>query len=128
MPTEPAEAAEVVAFLNNNGSAATVSQIGGRYFGFVCGSVVPAGLAAKSLASFWDQNAGVQVLSPLSSKLETVVEGWLQQILGLPSKTVAGFVSGTSTANFCAWPQQGIDYSKDWIGILMKMDYLMRQN
>lgn len=83
------------------GSPATVAQVGGRYFGFVNGSIIPAGLASRLLADFWDQNTAMQVISPISSKLEQVVEKWLQQLFGLPDKTVAGFVSGTSMATFC---------------------------
>ena len=102
MPAESTEAAAVLRLLNQYGTPATVSQIGGRYFGFVNGSAVPAGLAAKNLATFWDQNTALQVISPISSKLESVVEKWLQQLFHLPDRTVAGFVSGTSTANLCS--------------------------
>ena len=101
MPNDSSEASNVIDLLNKYGSPATVSQIGGRYFGFVNGSVVPAGLAAKNLATYWDQNTAMQVISPISSKLETVVEKWLIQLFDLPDRTVAGFVSGTSSANFC---------------------------
>ena len=101
MPVNSSDAIKVIDMLNAYGSPATVSQIGGRYFGFVCGSVVPSGLAAKNLATYWDQNTAMYVLSPISSKLETVVENWLKEMFNLPQKTVAGFVSGSSTANFC---------------------------
>lgn len=101
MPSEPMEAMDVINELNKYGSPATVSQLGGRYFGFVNGSAVPAGLAAKSLSTFWDQNAGMQVISPISAKLETIVESWLNQLFDLPPGTAAGFVSGTSMATFC---------------------------
>jgi len=101
LPTYSTNASNIIDFLNQYGSSATVSQIGGRYYGFVCGSAVPAGLAAKTLSTFWDQNAAIQVLSPLASKLESVVEKWLKQIFNLPEQTVAGFVSGTSVATFC---------------------------
>ncbi len=101
MPTSPAVASGVLDLLNQHGSPATVSQIGGRYFGFVCGSAVPAGLAVKTLATFWDQNAAMHVLSPIASKLESVVEKWLKQIFDLPESIVAGFVSGTSMATYC---------------------------
>jgi len=47
MPKEPAEAAGVIALLNQYGAPATTAMLGGRYFGFVNGSSVPAGLAAK---------------------------------------------------------------------------------
>lgn len=99
---ETIDAHTVIDQLNQFGAPATVSQIGGRYFGFVNGSVIPTALAAKNLSIFWDQNTAMQVISPLSAKLETVVQNWLVNLLGLPKETVAGFVSGTSMANFCA--------------------------
>jgi glutamate/tyrosine decarboxylase-like PLP-dependent enzyme len=101
MPNQTADANETLALLNKYGSPATVAQIGGRYFGFVCGSALPVGLAAKSLATFWDQNTAMYVLSPLAAKLETVVEGWLKSLFNFPDRVVAGFVSGTSSANLC---------------------------
>ncbi len=100
-PVESNESLSIINQLNNYGSPATVYQIGGRYFGFVNGGVVPVGLAAKILATFWDQNTAMDIMSPLASKLECVVEKWLKTIFGLPAETVAGFVSGTSSANLC---------------------------
>ncbi len=101
MPNLPTPANEVIQLLNTYGSPATVATLGARYFGFVSGSAVPAGLAAKSLATFWDQAPAMQVLSPIGSFLETIVESWLKELFNLPKNTVAGFVSGTSMANFC---------------------------
>ena len=101
LPMGTAKAHAVLDKLNHFGGPATVAQIGGRYFGFVNGSVVPAGLAAKNLSIFWDQNTAMQVISPISAKLESVVQKWLIELFGLPKSTVAGFVSGTSMANFC---------------------------
>lgn len=101
LPEEIGDAESILDCLYKYGAPATVSQIGGRYFGFVNGSVIPAGLAAKSLSIFWDQNTAMQVLSPIASKLESVVQQWLVDLLGLPQETVAGFVSGSSMANFC---------------------------
>ncbi len=97
----PSTALEVIEKLSLYGAPATVAQVGGRYFGFVNGNSVPAGMAAKQLATFWDQNSGMQVISPLCSKLEVVIQKWLRELFGLPERTVAGFVSGTSAANFC---------------------------
>jgi glutamate/tyrosine decarboxylase-like PLP-dependent enzyme len=101
LPSASSDATEVIHFLNTYGAPATVATLGARYFGFVSGSAVPAGLAAKSLATFWDQAPAMHVLSPVGSKLEAVVENWLKDLFHLPEKTVAGFVSGTSSANFC---------------------------
>lgn len=101
MPIEPTDAHEVLNSLNTYGSPATVATLGARYFGFVSGGAVPVSLAAKGLATFWDQAPAMHVLSPIGSKLESVVESWLKELFNLPERTVAGFVSGTSTANFC---------------------------
>lgn len=102
LPGHTGSGHEVLELLEKYGSPATVAQVGGRYFGFVNGSVIPASLAAKNLSIYWDQNTAMQVISPLSSKLEVVVQRWLVDLFGFPSQTVAGFVSGTSMANFCA--------------------------
>lgn len=101
IPDVPGNAVAILEQLHQYGSPATVSQIGGRYFGFVNGGIVPASLATRWLSDFWDQNAALYVISPITSKLEEVTERWLKQLLGLPERTVAGFVSGTSMAIFC---------------------------
>jgi glutamate/tyrosine decarboxylase-like PLP-dependent enzyme len=98
---ESVDPCAVIDMLHSLGSPATVAQTGGRYFGFVNGGVTPAGLAAKWLADAWDQNAALYVISPVASVLETVCEEWLVDLLGLPARTAAGFVSGTSTATLC---------------------------
>lgn len=101
IPKEPSQPEAILEQLHRLGSPATTATLGGRYFGFVCGSAVPIGLAAKTMATFWDQASAMYVMSPLAGKLESVVENWLLDLLGLPQKTVAGFVSGTSVANLC---------------------------
>jgi glutamate/tyrosine decarboxylase-like PLP-dependent enzyme len=101
LPTASSNPADVLKQLNQYGSPATTATLGGRYFGFVTGSVVPIGLAAKNLGTFWDQSSALNVTSPIASKLEAVVEKWLIDIFNLPKHTCAGFVSGTSVANLC---------------------------
>lgn len=101
MPPNKSRAEDVIAKLNKYGSPATVSQTGGRYFGFVNGGVLPVTLAARWLSDFWDQNAALYVISPLVSKLEEISEAWLKDLFGLPDNVVAGFVSGSSLAIFC---------------------------
>ncbi len=102
LPENCSDANDVLAKLHQYGNKATTATLGGRYFGFVCGSAVPVGIAAKNLASFWDQSPSMNVLSPVSNKLESVVQNWLVELFELPKTTVAGFVSGTSAANLCA--------------------------
>jgi len=101
IPYETGDVSEILKLLHQCGSPATVSQIGGRYFGFVNGGIIPAALAAKWLSDFWDQNTPLYVTSPIASKLESVVEMWLKQIFNLPNESVAGFVSGSSMAILC---------------------------
>jgi glutamate/tyrosine decarboxylase-like PLP-dependent enzyme len=92
---------EILEQLYIYGREATVAQIGGRYFGFVNGGVIPTALAARWLSDVWDQNSALYVMSPLASKLEEVCESWLRELLDLPNSVVAGFVSGSSLAIFC---------------------------
>ena len=101
LPQGPSAAADVLRLLHEIGSPATVAQGGGRYFGFVNGGVFPAALAARLLADVWDQNAALQVMSPIAAKLEAICETWLVDLLDLPAGTAAGFVSGTSIATVC---------------------------
>jgi glutamate/tyrosine decarboxylase-like PLP-dependent enzyme len=102
LPEESCEAGEVLRLLDDVGSPATVASTGGRYFGFVIGGSVPASLAANWLAGAWDQNGGMQVMSPVSAKLEEIVLGWMVDLLNLPPGTGGGFVTGTTMANFTA--------------------------
>ncbi len=100
-PINSSDAKNVIAQLHKYGNPATTATLGGRYFGFVCGSALPVGLAAKSLGTFWDQSPSMNVLSPIGNKLETVVEKWFIELFNLPKNSSAGFVSGTSIANLC---------------------------
>ncbi|MBN1881272.1 MAG: aspartate aminotransferase family protein [Deltaproteobacteria bacterium] len=101
LPESPGDAALIIEILNRYGTPASVAQTGGRYFGFVNGGVIPASLAARWLSDFWDQNTALSVMSPVASKLEEVCESWLRELFSLPTESVAGFVSGTSSAIFC---------------------------
>ncbi|HEY9592872.1 MAG TPA: aminotransferase class V-fold PLP-dependent enzyme [Spirochaetia bacterium] len=101
LPPGPAAPAAILSLLHVIGSPTTVSQVGGRYFGFVNGGCVPGALAAKWLADAWDQNAGLYVMSPIASALEAACESWLVDLLGLPQGTGMGLVGGTSVATLC---------------------------
>jgi hypothetical protein len=46
------------------------------------------------MAGIWDQNAGLEVTSPISAYLENISRGWLNSLLHLPPETEAGFVTG----------------------------------
>jgi glutamate/tyrosine decarboxylase-like PLP-dependent enzyme len=83
-------------------TAGTVATQGPRFFGFVVGGSRPEATAADWLVSAWDQNAGLFVLSPLVSVVETVTADWVRDIVGLPDGWSAGFVTGCQMANFSA--------------------------
>jgi len=97
---EPLAPAAVLAELDAIGSPATVASTGGRYFGFVTGATLPAARAANMLAGAWDQNAGLELNSPVGAYLERVCRDWLVELLGLSAQTEVGFVTGATMANF----------------------------
>ncbi len=101
LPEKPCDPQAVLQQLDEIGSPATVATAGGRYFGFVVGSSLPAALAANWLAGAWDQEAGMEAASPIAAMLESVCLKWLVDIFGLPDETGGGFVTGATMANFC---------------------------
>src|ERR1700759_3871108 len=64
LPESPGDAYCVLDLLDRIGSPATVATAGGRFFGFVNGAALPVSVAATWLASAWDQNAALRVMSP----------------------------------------------------------------
>ena len=120
LPANSADAESILKQLHRYGSPASVAQTGGRYFGFVNGGILPVTLATKWLTDFWDQNTALHAMSPITSKLEDICEQWLRQLFNLPDNTVAGFVSGTSSAILCGlaaaryriFKNQGWDFNK----------------
>src|SRR6184192_2061321 len=99
-PETPTDPEAVIALLDEVGSPATMASAGGRFFGFVVGSSLPATVAANWLAGAWYQNAGIVVLSPVAAKLEEVAMRWMLDLLGLPAACGAGFVTCATQANF----------------------------
>ncbi len=93
---------DTLRLLDEAGSPATVASAGRRFFGFVTGGSLPVTVAAQWLATAWDQNTFLSIMSPVGSVLETIAERWLIEILGLPARTTASFVTGATMANFTA--------------------------
>jgi glutamate/tyrosine decarboxylase-like PLP-dependent enzyme len=102
LPEHSSAPAQVMRQLHALGGPATVASAGGRYFGFVTGGSLPSALAASWLASAWDQNGCLAVMSPVSAKLEQITQNWLVELLQLPPGTVCGFGTGATMANFTA--------------------------
>ena len=100
LPDRPADALCVLDLLDRVGSPATVATAGGRFFGFVNGAALPVSVGATWIASAWDQNAALRVMSPAAAALEDVALGWVREALGLPSECAGSVVTGASIANF----------------------------
>ena len=102
LPEKPTDPHEVLRLLDEIGSPATMATAGGRFFGFVIGSSLPATVAANWLAAAWDQEGGQEMTAPVGSMLESVCAKWLIELFSLPPGTGVGFVTGATIANFAA--------------------------
>lgn len=91
-----------LALLDEVGSPASMAIAGPRFFGFVMGGSLPATVASNWLTTVWEQNACMHEITPAASRLEQLAINWLVDVLGLPAGTGAGFVTGTTVANFTA--------------------------
>lgn len=99
LPDEGSDPTQVIAELDEIGSPATVASNGGRYFGFVIGSALPVATAADWLATVWNQNNALTVMSPVAQRLEAVATEWIRELLALPPGTRGAFVTGDTMAN-----------------------------
>jgi glutamate/tyrosine decarboxylase-like PLP-dependent enzyme len=97
---EGVDAGEVLSFIDDLGSPATVASAGGRYFGFVTGGALPTTVAANWLAAAWDQNCFNVVSSPAVALFEQVALRWLKDVLQLPAGAEGTLVTGATMANF----------------------------
>jgi glutamate/tyrosine decarboxylase-like PLP-dependent enzyme len=100
LPERGLPARTVIAELAAAADPGLVAEASGRYFGFVIGGAVPASIAADWLTSTWDQNAGLSSMAPAAAAAEAVAGRWLVEILGLPTGSSVGFVTGAMMANF----------------------------
>jgi glutamate/tyrosine decarboxylase-like PLP-dependent enzyme len=93
---DPLAVLETLAGVVDAGGLATA---GPRYFGFVTGGSYPVAVAADWLVSAWDQNAGLNVMSPAIACIEDAAADWLLDLFGLPGAASVGFVTGATMAN-----------------------------
>ncbi|HWX70298.1 MAG TPA: aminotransferase class V-fold PLP-dependent enzyme [Steroidobacteraceae bacterium] len=100
LPAQPGRPGDILAFLDDYASPATVASAGGRYFGFVTGGALPVTVAAQFLAAAWDQNCFSFVSSPAAACLESAALRWLKEALGLPATAEGALVTGATMANF----------------------------
>jgi len=100
LPDGPQDPAAVVEHLASALEPGLTAMPSGRFYGMVIGGSHPAALAADWLTSAWDQNAGLARLTPAATATEQVAAAWLLDLLGLPSQSAVGFVTGGTMANF----------------------------
>ncbi|MEV6554153.1 pyridoxal-dependent decarboxylase [Nocardia sp. NPDC051756] len=99
------------------GTQAAVHSSGPRFFHLVVGGATPAAMAGDWATALLDQNAGLWVTSPLASRTESVVLGWLKDLFGLPqdfggvltpSATFAN-LTGLAAARYWWADRHGVD-------------------
>ena len=102
LPENGTDDADTLALLDEVGSPASIAVAGPRFFGFVIGGSLPVTVASNWLSTAWDQNVCMHEVTPATAKLEQVALDWMIELFGLPAHTGAGFVTGTTVANFTA--------------------------
>jgi glutamate/tyrosine decarboxylase-like PLP-dependent enzyme len=71
-----------------------------RFFGWVTGGSLPAARASDLLVSAWDQNNGINAITPATTAIARQAGEWLVAALGLPVECTVGWVTGGCMANF----------------------------
>ena len=100
MPESGADPVAVVDELAATADPGLAGTAGPRFFGFVIGGHLPAALGADVLTSTWDQNAGINALTPAAAAIEVVAGRWVVEALGLPAGSAVGLVTGGMMANY----------------------------
>lgn len=102
LPASGLDPAAVIDFLAEHAEPGLMAMQSGRFFGWVIGGTVPAGMAADWMVSAWDQNTGLRFATPATAGIEEAAGQWLLELLGLPEGSDVGFATGASMANFTA--------------------------
>lgn len=102
LPDQGLPAAEVIDFLAARAEPGLMAMQSGRFFGWVIGGTLPAGMAADWLVSAWDQNTGLLFATPATAAIEQAAAQWIVELLGLPPGSDGGFTTGATMANFTA--------------------------
>ena len=102
LPEAPSDPLEVVERFAREADPGIVATAGGRYFGYVIGSALPASIAADWLTTIWDQCAGLGALSLSGSVVEEIVGDWLKELLALPRDASFAITTGCQMAHVTA--------------------------
>ncbi len=90
LPQNGTDPADVVDELATGAEPGLMAMGSGRFFGWVIGGTLPAGLAADWLVSTWDQNAGMRFATPGVAAVEEVAARWLLELLDSPEVQTSG--------------------------------------
>jgi len=99
MPEAGLPAEQVISELAATLKPGLMAMNHGRFFGWVIGGAMPAGVAADWLVAAWDQNTAMAEPTPGMSALEAVTAEWLLELLDLPRSSSVAFVTGAQVAN-----------------------------
>lgn len=102
MPKEGTPAEEVLEMLDEYAADATVGVTTGRYYGFVTGNSLPVAQGAHWIMDAWNNPGSMYIGSPAASRLESIAEKWIVEMLGFPEGTAMGAVTGSTNAILCA--------------------------
>jgi glutamate/tyrosine decarboxylase-like PLP-dependent enzyme len=102
LPEMPSDPLEVVERFARDADPGIVATAGGRYFGYVIGSALPASIAADWLTTTWDQCAGLGALSLSGAVVEEIVGDWLKELLELPRDASFAITTGCQMAHVTA--------------------------
>src|SRR4030095_11603856 len=72
LTAEGIAAEQVIADLVHDVEGGILGSAGGRFFGWVVGSSLPAALAADWMTAAWDQNAALYACAPAAAVVEEV--------------------------------------------------------
>ena len=99
LPEEGVDPVTVVDELARDVAGGILGSAGGRFYGWVIGSGLPAALAADWLTATWDQNAGLFACGPAAAVVEEVCGAWLKDVLRLPEAASFALVTGCQMAH-----------------------------
>jgi len=102
LPEESSDPLDVVEQMARAVEPGVVATAGGRYFGYVTGSALPASVAADWLTTAWDQPAAFGVLGPSASIVEEIAGNWLKELFGLPADASFAITTGCQMAHVTA--------------------------
>jgi glutamate/tyrosine decarboxylase-like PLP-dependent enzyme len=100
LPQHGIPAHVIIDLLTTKVAPATVLSNSGRYFGFVTGASLPVATAANMIATNWDQNTALTIMSPAATHLENTALQWIAELLHIPPTATGTFVTGATMANF----------------------------